>query len=36
MIFEVVGINHHTTDQYKNTLTLMSKNVLRYAVFDAL
>ena len=29
MIFEVVGINHHTTDQYKNTLTLMSKNVLR-------
>lgn len=35
MIFQVVGINHHTTDKYKNTLTLMSKYILREAIFDA-
>ena len=35
IIFQVVGINHHTTDKYKNTLTLMSKYILRNVVFDA-
>ena len=34
--FEVVGVNHHKDihDESKPTITLMSKNVLRYAAFD--
>jgi hypothetical protein len=35
--FEVVGVNHHKdiNDESKPTITLMSKNVLRFAAFDA-
>jgi hypothetical protein len=35
--FEVVGVNHHKSidDESKPTITLMSKNVLRHAAFDA-
>lgn len=34
--FEVVGVNHHKSaeDESKPTITLMSKNILRFAVFD--
>ena len=30
--FEVVGVDHHTTPK---TITLMTKNIIRYAAFDA-
>lgn len=33
--FEVVGVNHHTSDEHPTTITLMTKNVLRKAAFDA-
>ena len=33
--FEVVGVNHHTTTEYPKTITLMTKNIIRYAAFDA-
>lgn len=35
--FEVVGVNHHKdiNDESKPTITLMSKNIIRYAAFDA-
>lgn len=35
--FEVVGVNHHKdiNDESKPTITLMSKNILRPAAFDA-
>ena len=35
--FEVVGVNHHkdSSDESKPTITLMTKNIIRYAVFDA-
>ena len=35
--FEVVGVNHHRdmNNESKPTITLMSKNILRYAAFDA-
>ena len=35
--FEVVGVNHHKdiNDETKPTITLMSKNLLRHAAFDA-
>lgn len=35
IIFEVVGVNHHTTTEYPQTITLMTKNIIRYAAFDA-
>ena len=34
--FEVVGVNHHTTTEYPKTITLMTKNIIRYAAFDAM
>ena len=33
--FEVVGVDHHTTTEYPKTITLMTKNIIRYAAFDA-
>lgn len=33
--FEVVGVNHHTSDEHPTTITLMTKNIIRYAAFDA-
>ena len=33
--FEIVGVDHHTTDDYSHTITLMTKNIIRYAAFDA-
>lgn len=33
--FEVVGVNHHTTTEYPQTITLMTKNIIRDAAFDA-
>jgi hypothetical protein len=35
--FEVVGVNHHKdiNDESKPTITLMTKNIIRYAAFDA-
>ena len=36
IIFEVVGVNHHTSDAYPQTITLMTKNIIRHAVFDAI
>lgn len=35
--FEVVGVNHHKdiNDETKPTITLMTKNIIRYAAFDA-
>jgi hypothetical protein len=37
IIFEVVGVNHHKdiNDESKPTITLMTKNIIRYAAFDA-
>ena len=35
IIFEVVGVNHHTSDVYPQTITLMTKNIIRNAAFDA-
>ena len=32
--FEVVGVNHHTTTEYPQTITLMTKNIIRNAAFD--
>ena len=34
--FEVVGVNHHTTTEYQKTITLMTKNIIRYAAFDVM
>ena len=33
--FEVVGVNHHTNSDYKQTITIMPKMNLRYVAFDA-
>ena len=33
--FEVVGVNHHTSDAHPQTITLMTKNVIRNVAFDA-
>ena len=33
--FEVVGVNHHTSSEHSQTITLMTKNLIRYAAFDA-
>ena len=35
--FEVVGVNHHkdTNNENTPTITLMTKNIIRYAAFDA-
>ena len=35
IVFEVVGVNHHTTIEYPKTITLMTKNIIRQAAFDA-
>ena len=35
IVFEVVGVNHHTTTEYPKTITLMTKNIIRSAAFDA-
>ena len=33
--FEVVGVNHHTNSEHSQTITLMTKNIIRNAAFDA-
>ena len=35
IVFEVVGVNHHTTTEHQKTITLMTKNIIRKAAFDA-
>ena len=37
IVFEVVGVNHHkdTNNVDTPTITLMTKNIIRYAAFDA-
>ena len=35
IVFEVVGVNHHTTTEHPKTITLMTKNIIRKAAFDA-
>ena len=35
IVFEVVGVNHHTTTEYQKTITLMTKFLIRKAAFDA-
>ena len=35
IVFEVVGVNHHTTAEHPKTITLMTKNIIRKASFDA-
>ena len=35
IVFEVVGVNHHTTKEHQKTITLMSKNTVRRVAFDA-
>ena len=35
IVFEVVGVNHHTTSEHQKTITLMTKHIIRYAAFDA-
>ena len=35
IVFEVVGVNHHTTTEYQKTITLMTKHIIRKAAFDA-
>ena len=35
IVFEVVGVNHHTTTEYQKTITLMTKNIIRKAAFAA-
>ena len=35
IVFEVVGVNHHVTTEYPQTITLMTKNIIRKAAFDA-
>ena len=34
IIFEVVGVNHHTSAAHPKTITLMTKNIIRTAYFD--
>ena len=38
ILFEVVGVNHHkdVNDDSKPTITLMTKDAIRYAAFDAI
>lgn len=33
--FEVVGVNHHINSEHQQTITLMTKNIIRSAAFDA-
>ena len=33
--FELVGVNHHTSDAHPKTITLMAKHIIRYVAFDA-
>lgn len=35
IVFEVVGVNHHTNSEHQQTITLMTKNIIRQAAFDA-
>ena len=35
IVFEVVGVNHHVTTEHPKTITLMTKNIIRKASFDA-
>ena len=35
IVFEVVGVNHHTNSEHQQTITLMTKNIIRRAAFDA-
>ena len=35
IVFEVVGVNHHTSEEHQQTITLMTKDVIRQAAFDA-
>ena len=35
IVFEVVGVNHHTNFRHRQTITLMSKDIIRYVAFDA-
>ena len=35
IVFEVVGVNHHTSEEHPQTITLMTKNIIRQAAFDA-
>ena len=35
IIFEIVGVNHHTSVEYQHSITLMTKNIIRHAAFDA-
>ena len=35
IIFEVVGVNHHTNSEHQQTITLMTKNIIRNAAFYA-
>ena len=35
IVFEVVGVNHHTTTEHQKTITLMTKHIIRKAAFDA-
>lgn len=35
IVFEVVGVNHHINSEHQQTITLMTKNIIRYAAFDA-
>ena len=35
IVFEVVGVNHHTTSEHQKTITLMTKHIIRKAAFDA-
>ena len=34
IVFEVVGVNHHTTSEHQKTITLMTKHIIRKASFD--
>ena len=36
IVFEVVGVNHHTSEEHPQTITLMTKNIIRKAAFDAM
>ena len=35
IVFEVVGVNHHTTTEHQKTITLMTKHIIRKVAFDA-
>ena len=35
IVFEVVGVNHHTNFRHRQTITLMSRDIIRYVAFDA-